>query len=119
MHLKSKIFFKSFEIKAHIGIHEWERRILQTVLIDLEISIDIEKIAQFDHIDYTLDYVNLAKKIEAEVQPFTFHLIETLAYKIVKLLEQQNIKHFQLRLAKPHIFNQAESVGISVQRDGT
>ena len=39
-----------------IGIFDWERRIRQTVSLDLEMAADIRKGAASDHIDDALDY---------------------------------------------------------------
>ena len=43
-----KIFLEELKIDTIIGIWEWERKIRQTVIIDLEMSADIAKAAATD-----------------------------------------------------------------------
>ena len=43
-----KIFLNELKIETIIGIWEWERKIRQTVIIDLEMSADIAKAAATD-----------------------------------------------------------------------
>ncbi len=51
-----KIFLSSLAVECIVGIWEWERRVKQTVIIDIEMAADIRKAAASDHIDDTIDY---------------------------------------------------------------
>ena len=59
-----KIFLDELKIETIIGIWEWERRIRQTVVIDLEMSADIAKAAATDDVADTLNYKLVAKRIQ-------------------------------------------------------
>ena len=43
-------------VECIVGIWEWERRVKQTVIIDLEMAADIRRAAASDRIDDTIDY---------------------------------------------------------------
>ena len=43
-----KLFLRELKIETVIGFHEWERRIKQTVSIDLEIGADSRAAAAVD-----------------------------------------------------------------------
>ena len=51
-----KIFLKKLEVETVIGIWEWEKRLPQKVVFDLELSTDIKVAAASDSIDDALDY---------------------------------------------------------------
>ena len=49
------IFVNDLRVETTVGVWEWERRISQTVSIDLELDADIRRAAEGDNIDATLD----------------------------------------------------------------
>jgi dihydroneopterin aldolase len=58
------IFLHELKVETIIGIEEWERRIRQTVSIDLEMGADIRRAAETDSIDNTLNYKAVAKRVQ-------------------------------------------------------
>jgi FolB domain-containing protein len=56
------IFLHELKVDAVIGIWDWERKIRQTVVIDLEMATDIRKAAATDSVDDTLNYKLVAKR---------------------------------------------------------
>ena len=74
-----KIFLSSLAVECIVGIIEWERRVKQTVVIDLEMAADIRRAAASDDIADTLDYKRVAKRLIAFVGESQFKLVETLA----------------------------------------
>ena len=50
------IFLTGLTAECIIGIWDWERKVKQRVVIDLEMAADIRRAAASDHIDDTLDY---------------------------------------------------------------
>ena len=59
------IFLEGLEIQMILGIQDWEREVRQTVRVDLEMPADARKAAERDHIDATLNYKSVAKRIIA------------------------------------------------------
>ena len=51
------IFLNNLKIDTVIGIFDWERKIKQSVIIDLEMATDIAKAAASDSIEDTLDLI--------------------------------------------------------------
>ena len=52
------IFIKHLKIETIVGIYDWERKIKQPVILDLEMATDVSKAAGTDKIDDALDYKN-------------------------------------------------------------
>ena len=57
------VFIEDLRIETIIGIFDWERRVKQTISLDIEMATDIRKAAASDHIDDTLDYKAVSKRL--------------------------------------------------------
>jgi dihydroneopterin aldolase len=113
-----KIFIHGLKTEAIIGIFDWERQVKQTVLLDVEMSIDIRKAALSDSIDDTMNYKRVAKRVLAFVEGSKFHLVETLAEHIAMLiLEEFAIAAVRIALSKPGAVRGSRDVGVILDRD--
>ena len=61
-----KLFLRELKIETVIGFHEWERRIKQTVCIDLEIGADSRAAAAVDTEAGALNYEAIARRRRGE-----------------------------------------------------
>ena len=57
------IFLSDLRIDTIIGINDWERKVKQTVVLDIEMATDIRKAASTESIKDTLDYKAVAKRL--------------------------------------------------------
>lgn len=111
------IYIRGLEIETVIGIFDWEQKITQTVCLDLEFSADIEKSAQTDRIEDTLDYKKICKRIIAFVEESRFQLVETLAQRIAELvLDEFEVQWLRLKLGKPGALRGSRDVGVLIER---
>ncbi len=111
------IFLKRLEIETVIGIYDWERKIKQTVVLDLEMATDISKAAASDHIDDTLDYKAVAKRLIQFVGEAKFELVETLTEKVAEIiLKEFNVPWVRIVLNKQGAIRGAQGVGIIIER---
>ena len=111
------IFLRDLRIDTIIGIYDWERSTRQTVSLDLEMATDIRKAAATDHIDDTLNYKAVAKRLIAFVSESEFQLVETLAERICELvLEEFQVPWVRLTLNKGGAVRGARGVGIIIER---
>jgi 2-amino-4-hydroxy-6-hydroxymethyldihydropteridine diphosphokinase len=111
------IFLRALTTDAIIGIYDWERRVRQTVVIDLEIPCDVRKAAAADHIEATLNYKKVAKRVLAFVEASNYHLVETLAEHVaLMLLHEFGLAWVKLTLNKPGAIRGARDVGVTIHR---
>jgi len=111
------IFINELRIETVIGIFDWERQIKQTVVLDLELATDISKAAASDHIDDTIDYKTLTKKVITFVESSEFQLVETLAERVCELVRNDfNVPWVKLKLNKLGALRGARDVGILIER---
>ena len=111
------IFLTDLRIDTVIGIFDWERRIKQTVIFDLEMAADIRKAAATDSIADTLDYKAVAKRVIQFVEESEFQLVETLAEKVAQLiLDEFTVPWVRVKLNKTGAIRGARDVGIIIER---
>ena len=111
------IFLQDLKVETVVGIWDWERKIRQTVSIDIEMAADVAKAAETDAIDGTLNYKAVAKRVQQFVGDSEYQLVETLAEKLAEtILSEFDIPWIQLRVSKPGAIRNAKSVGVVIHR---
>jgi dihydroneopterin aldolase len=111
------IFLDELKVDTIIGIWEWERRIRQTVIIDLEMSADIARAAASDDVADTLNYKSVAKRVQGFVADSSFQLVETLAEKIAAIIRDEfEVAWVKVRVNKPGAIRGSKAVGVSIER---
>jgi dihydroneopterin aldolase len=112
-----RIFLSELKIDTIIGIWEWERRIRQTVVVDLEMSADIARAAATDDVADTLNYKSVAKRIQDFVAGSEFQLVETLAERIAAIIREEfKVAWVKVRVNKPGAIRGSRDVGILIER---
>ena len=113
-----KVFIEALEIEALIGIYDWERRIRQPLLFDVEMAFDNRKPAATDAIADTLNYKDVSKRLIDYVSQSDFGLVETLAERCAALiLDEFCVQHVRLKLSKPGAVRGARAVGVIIERE--
>jgi 7,8-dihydroneopterin aldolase/epimerase/oxygenase len=111
------IFLTDLRVDTIVGIWEWERKIRQTVSIDLELGADIRRAAKSDNIEDTLNYKQVAKRVQQFVSESEFQLVETMAEKIAAIvLDEFAVPWVQVRVNKPGAIRGARDVGVRIRR---
>jgi dihydroneopterin aldolase len=111
------IFLGGLEIETIIGIYDWEREIKQTVVLDIEMAFDIQKAAETDDIQYTLDYKTVSKRIISFVEESRFLLVEKLITEIADIVRNEfNVSWVKITLNKKGAIRGANDVGIVIER---
>ena len=114
-----KIFLDELKIDTIIGIWDWERKVRQTVIIDLEMSADIAKAAASDSVEDTLNYKSVAKRVQQFVADSSFQLVETLAERIAGIIRDEfDVAWVKVRVHKPGAIRGSKDVGIEIERGG-
>lgn len=112
-----RIFLSEMKIETTVGIWEWEKRIKQQVIIDIEMSADIKKAAATDQIEDTLNYKAVAKSVRKLVEESSFQLVETMAEKISELvIGEHNVSWVKVKVNKPGAIRGSKGVGIIIER---
>jgi dihydroneopterin aldolase len=112
-----KIFLDELKIDTVIGIWDWERKIRQTVIIDLEMSADIARAAATDNVEDTLNYKSVAKRLQEFVGESSFQLVETLAERIAGIVRDEfGVAWVRVTVHKPGAIRGSKDVGVEIER---
>jgi dihydroneopterin aldolase len=112
-----KIFLSSLAVECIVGIWDWERRVKQTVIVDVEMAADIRKAAATDHIDDTIDYKKVSKRLQQFIGDSQFQLVETLTDRIAQVIVTEfGVTWVKVRLNKQGAIRGAKDVGIEIER---
>jgi len=111
------IFLRGLEVECIIGFIDWERRVKQTVVIDLEMPVDCRTASVRDEVEDTLDYKKVAKRVIAFIEASEFKLVETAAHRLaLTLLEEFGMEWVRLSINKPGAIRGSRDVGVSIER---
>jgi len=111
------IFLGGLTTECIIGIWDWERRVKQKIVLDIEMAADIRKAAASDHIDDTLDYKRVSKRLLQFVGDSQFQLVETLTERIAEIVVTEfDVPWVRVRLNKQGAIRGSRDVGILVER---
>lgn len=111
------IFLRELRVETLIGVYEWEKRVPQTLQLDLEIALPSSRACQTDDINDALDYAQVAQHIQAVLSEGHFSLLETLAEHIAQIiLKDFNAPWVKVSVAKLQAIRNCKMVGISIER---
>ncbi|MEP6483040.1 MAG: dihydroneopterin aldolase [Rudaea sp.] len=111
------VFIEDLRIETVIGIYDWERKIKQTVAIDLEMAFDNRKPAASDKIGDTLDYKSVSKRLITFVESSHFELVETLAERCAAIVRDEfGVAWLRLKLSKLGAVTGSKAVGVVIER---
>ncbi len=111
------IYIRNLRIDCVIGVFEWERRVRQTVALDLDLAADVAAAARTDRLEDTLDYKAIAKRLIEYVGQSQFQLVETLAEKVADVvLREYGVQWVRVRVNKKGALRQATDVGVVIER---
>ena len=112
-----RIFLHGLTTECIIGFIDWERRVKQTVVIDLEIPVDCREAARTDEVADTVDYKSVAKRVIAFVEASEFKLVETLAHRLgILVIEEFALQWVRVSVNKPGAIRGSRDVGVVLER---
>lgn len=115
--MKDRIFIEGLETRCLIGIFDWERKVKQKILIDLEFPVDIKKASRRDRIEDTINYKAIAKLLLKEIPQTRFQLVESLAEFIAQLcLKNFKLSEITVRISKPGAIRNSRNVEVLITR---
>jgi 7,8-dihydroneopterin aldolase/epimerase/oxygenase len=111
------IFLRELKVDTLIGVYEWEKRVPQTLQIDLEVALPSSLACQTDDINDALNYADIVRDIQSALASRHFNLLETLAESIAQmLLNDFKSPWVKVSIAKLNAIRGSKMVGISIER---
>lgn len=109
-----QIKITDLRLRTIIGMNDWERTKRQDVIINILIDFDGTHVAQSDHIEDTINYKSLTKRILTEVEGSEFYMLEKLASHVLNLvMEDPKVASAHVEVDKPGALRFADSVSVA------
>lgn len=111
------LLIRQLALKTHIGVYSYEKKIKQTVILNLELDYDSHKAALSDDLKDAWDYSALVGDLTSLLESLHCNLIESLANRICShILNHYPCERVHLTLIKPHAIAGSTEVGLVVER---
>jgi len=95
-----------------IGVSARERQSPREIVADLHVKVDFERVAASDSIEDAVDYRGLTQRLVAAGEASRFHLLETLATHLARVIldEFAGVREVRVALEKPGALRIARAV---------
>ena len=111
------IFINDLRVDMLIGVYDWERKVPQTVQLDLEVGIPGSGRPRSDKIGETLDYSKIVGRVTASLKENRFLLVERLAEHIAQLVMAEfKAPWIKVSVTKLAALKDVKRVGITIER---
>ena len=113
-----KVLVKGLSLDASIGVFEWEKKIKQRLIFDLELVCDFSKASESDDIHDAVNYAQVCEEIDKLIALKHYQLLEFLAERICcHLFDCFDVSAIKLSIFKPEAVPKTTSVGVEVFRE--
>jgi len=110
------IFIQDFRLEMLIGVYEWERRVQQTVQLDLEIGLPARE-KRSDKIGDTIDYAKVVARIQRSIAEHRFLLVEALAENIAQaVMADFRAPWIRVSVTKLAALKGVKRLGVTIER---
>ena len=111
-----RLFLRNYEVWINIGVHEFEKKGEQRVLINVDLYVPLAtSTPRADQLAEVLDYDFIRSTIATRMSKGHVHLQETLCDDVLALmLAHPNVRAARVSTEKPDVYPDCESVGVEV-----
>ena len=111
-----RLFLRNYEVMINIGVHDFEKKAEQRVLINVDLYIPLEQSTpKADQLSEVVDYDFMRETIAKRISKGHIHLQETLCDDVVKaMLTHPRVRAARVSTMKPDVYPDCEGVGVEV-----
>ena len=111
-----RLFLRNYEVMINIGVHEFEKKGEQRVLINVDLYIPLAlSTPKDDQLDEVVDYDFMRETVARRMAQGHVHLQETLCDDVVKaMLAHPHVRAARVSTMKPDVYPDCEGVGVEV-----
>lgn len=111
-----RLFLRNYEVQINIGVHAFEKKGEQRVLINVDLFIPLQlSTPHADHLEEVVDYDFMRDTIAKRMAQGHIHLQETLCDDVARaMLSHPKVRAVRVSTEKPDVYPDCESVGVEV-----
>ncbi len=113
-----RLFLRDYEVWINIGVHEFEKRAEQRVIINVDLYVPLAVSTPVaDELDEVVDYDFIRRTVAQRLSKGHIHLQETLCDELLtQLLAHPKVQAVRVSTAKPDVYPDCAAVGVEVFR---
>ncbi|SCC92369.1 putative Dihydroneopterin aldolase [Thiomonas sp. X19] len=113
-----RLFLKNYEVWINIGVHDFEKRGEQRVVINVDLYVPYaDSTPTRDKLDEVVDYDFIRRTIAQRLARGHIHLQETLCDDVAALmLQHPSVRAVLVSTEKPDVYPDCDAVGVEVFR---
>ena len=113
-----RVFLRNYEVWINIGVHEFEKRAEQRVIINVDLYVPLDmSTPKADDLDEVVDYDFIRRTVATRLSKGHIHLQETLCDDVAAaLLAHPNVRAVAVSTEKPDVYPDCDAVGVEVFR---
>ena len=111
-----RLFLRNYEVMINIGVHEFEKKGEQRVLVNVDLFIPLaESTPSADQLQEVVDYDFMRDSISKRMAQGHIHLQETLCDDVARaMLAHPKVRAVRVSTEKPDVYPDCDSVGVEV-----
>ena len=111
-----RVFLKDYEVWINIGVHDFEKRAEQRVIINVDLYVPLElSTPRADELDEVVDYDFIRRTVAARLSQGHIHLQETLCDDVLAtMLAHPKVRAARVSTQKPDVYPDCVAVGCEV-----
>ena len=111
-----RLFLRNYEVLINIGVHDFEKKGEQRVLINVDLYIPLAlSTPKDDHLAEVVDYDFMRVTIANRMAQGHVHLQETLCDDVVRsMLAHPDVRAVRVSTMKPDVYPDCDGVGVEV-----
>ncbi|WLI89315.1 dihydroneopterin aldolase [Massilia sp. R2A-15] len=111
-----RLFLRNYEVMINIGVHDFEKRGEQRVLINVDLYIPLaQSTPKEDHLEEVVDYDFMRETVARRMAQGHVHLQETLVDDVARaMLAHPRVRAVRVSTMKPDVYPDCEGVGVEV-----
>jgi 7,8-dihydroneopterin aldolase/epimerase/oxygenase len=111
-----RLFLRNYTVNINIGVHEFEKKGEQRVLINVDLYIPLaQSTPHADDLAEVVDYDFIRSTVAQRISRGHIHLQETLCDDLLaSMLAHPRVKAARVSTAKPDVYPDCEAVGCEV-----
>lgn len=111
-----RLFLRNYEVQINIGVHEFEKKGEQRILINVDLFIPLAvSTPKEDQLHEVVDYDFIRSTIAKRMAEGHIHLQETLCDDVARaMLAHPKVRAVRVSTEKPDVYPDCDSVGVEV-----
>jgi dihydroneopterin aldolase len=111
-----RLFLKNYEVLINIGVHEFEKKGEQRVLVNVDLFIPLAvSTPRDDQLHEVVDYDFIRSTIARRMAEGHIHLQETLCDDVARaMLAHPKVRAVRVSTEKPDVYPDCDAVGVEV-----